>query len=447
MSPEKRIKLAIGLVVVFLLGGTAGYVFIDNYSVLDAFYMTVITITTVGYGEIQQLSELGRMFTIVLILLSVGSIALLAGAFSELLIERAANPTRWKKKMEKKIEKLNHHVIICGHGRVGASAAEFFHLNKSPFVVIENEEEAVKEIDELGYHFVRGDGTREEMLLKANIKKASAVLAVMDSDPENLFAVLTARELNPVLRIIARTESISSESRLLRAGADSVISPYVAAGHKVAKGLMTNSEIGDGSGQIERAQKIIPHWFQVDQKSGIAGKTIKEIAMILNTQILGYRRDGLDCLMPTGEESIELDDTVLILTQGEGNTDSESQVTEKKIILIDDNPVIIRLYTRLFQKAGYTVHSASTGEQGYELILREQPDVAVIDFHLPDMSGVDVCKKLKEIKFKNKPKICLFTADEQGSTKEKAKEAGADKVVIKSPEADEVVKQVESLLD
>ena len=210
MGPEKRIKLAICLVLFFLAAGTVGYTFIDGYSPLDAFYMTVITITTVGYGEIQQLSPAGRIFTIFLILSGVGSIAFAAGAFTELVIERSANPNRWKKAMDAKIEKLTGHTIICGHGRVGAAAAEHFKKNNARFVVIENSPEGLEELQELGYHFIQGDGTREEILLKAGIKKASSLLAVLNSDPDNLFAVLTARELNPVLQIIARTEHASS---------------------------------------------------------------------------------------------------------------------------------------------------------------------------------------------------------------------------------------------
>ena len=171
MGPEKRIKLAICLVLFFLATGTVGYTFIDGYSPLDAFYMSVITITTVGYGEIQQLSPAGRVFTIFLILSGVGSIAFAAGAFTELVIERSANPNRWKKSMDKKIEKLKGHTIICGHGRVGAAAAEYFKKNNAQFVVIENSPENLEELQELGYHFIQGDGTREETLLKAGIKK------------------------------------------------------------------------------------------------------------------------------------------------------------------------------------------------------------------------------------------------------------------------------------
>ncbi len=442
MSPEKRIQLAIGLVLFFLVVGTLGYSAIDHYTLLDAFYMTVITISTVGYGEIQQLSEAGRLFTIFLILFSVGSLALLAGAFSELLIERAANPTRWKKTMEKRINKLRDHVIICGHGRVGFAAADHFFNHRSPFVVIENQEEEIKNIQELSYCFIKGDGTREDILLKANIKQASALLAVMDSDPENLFAVLTARELNPTLRIIARTENQSSESRLLRAGADSVISPFVAAGQKVAQSLMTNSSLDDIQSIRPIVQQATPEWIEVSQKTTLAGNTMRRAEQILGCRILGIRRAGQDSLLPTAEDILKDQDSLLILSKGNISSQLFTESVDKKIVLIDDNPVITRLYTRLFQKAGYETFSSATGEQGLELILKEKPDAAVIDFHLPDMSGAEICKEIRRNVPDSDIRLFLFTGDTQASTKESALAAGADAVVVKSPEAEEIINLV-----
>lgn len=442
MSPEKRILLAVALVLSFLVTGTVGYIIIDDYTVLDAFYMTVITITTVGYGEVKTLSEVGRVFTIFLILFSVGSIALLAGAFSELLIERAANPMRWKKTMEKRINRLSGHIIICGHGRVGEAAADYFLRNNKPFVVIENQDDSVRNLQELGYCFIKGDGTREESLLMANIKNASAVLAVMGSDPENLFAVLTARELNPVLKIIARTESSSSESRLLRAGADSVISPFVTAGNKVAKSLMGISPTEGSDNTFVSSDDVVPKWFSITKGSDLEGRSVEEVALQLEGTVVGLRRGDVDYLLPKSAFKVKLDDQVFVLSTGTITREVQPILSPKRIVLIDDNPVIITLYTRLFQKAGFQIKSASTGDEGYELVMGEKPDVAVIDYHLPDMSGTEVCRKIRENEIRKDIKIFLFTADEQESTKLSALEAGADGVVVKSPNATEIVDQV-----
>ena len=438
--------MAIGLLVFFLATGTAGYSFFDGYSILDAFYMTVITISTVGYGEIQPLSQAGRIFTIFLIMSGVGSIAFAVGAFTEIVIERAANPNRWKKTMEKKISKLHGHVIICGHGRVGAAAAEFLKDKGGDFVVIESSAEGIKHLTELDYHFLQGDGTREETLMKAGIKKASALLAVLDSDPDNLFAVLTARELNPVLRIIARTEYSSSESRMLRAGADSVISPFVAAGQRVAESLLTKKTLSRDNLVSTKQELLSPKWFEVDDQSKFVNLSIPDAKKVIKGFLLGLRRGSQDMLMPGDDVVIQLGDSLLISQSNRVVPLDPSPVTNKKIVLIDDNPVILRLYTRLFQKAGYNIFSASNGEDGYSLIVSEVPDAAVIDFHLPDVTGLSVCRKVRALPELEKIKLFLFTANEQKDVKKRAKAAGVDKVVVKSPEAGEIVSMVSDYL-
>ncbi len=439
MSPHKRIRLAIGLVLFFLGMGTVGYVFIAGYSPLDAFYMTVITISTVGYGEIQQLSGAGRIFTIFLILSGVGSIAFAAGAFTELVIERAANPNRWKKSMEKKISKLKRHVIICGHGRVGAAAAEYFRENGTRFVIIDHSAGEVKRLAESGYHFIQGDGTREEVLLRAGIKQASSLLAVLNSDPDNLFAVLTARELNPVLRIIARTELPSSESRMLRAGADSVISPFVAAGRQVAENLLSKNELVPGQFDATESGLQKTTWVEVDKDSQLAGASVQGAGRIAGGVIVGIRRDDKDRLLPGADEIIAVGDSLLIMQKSRDPHSGGSAFQPKKIVFIDDNPVILRLYTRLFQKAGFDIRCAATGEEGYDLIMKEKPDAAVVDFHLPDMSGLTICKKIRTLLTNENIQLFLFTADDQDDTRKKAIEAGVDKVVVKSPDAGEIV--------
>ncbi|MGB3221263.1 MAG: NAD-binding protein [Desulforhopalus sp.] len=446
MGPEKRIKLAVGLVLFFLGTGTVGYSYIDGYTFLDAFYMTVITITTVGYGEIQQLSEAGRIFTIFLILSGVGSIAFAAGAFTELIIERSAHPNRWKRAMEKKIGKLKDHVIICGHGRVGAAAAEHFIKNKAPFVVIENSPEILKELQDLGYHFVQGDGTREEVLQRAGIKRASSLLAVLNSDPDNLFAVLTARELNPVLRIIARIEHSTSESRMMRAGADSIISPFVAAGQRVAENLLAKGKAvgGDLDGSERRVQKT--EWLEVSDQSELGGKSVEVAGERMDGRIVGIRRKTGDILMPEGNTILQVGDHLLLLHYAVDVHSAVVTVQPRKIVFIDDNPVILRLYTRLFQKAGFNIMCASTGQEGYDLVVREMPDGVVVDFHLPDVTGLAICEKIKALPGSEKIKLFLFTADDQEDTRKMALAAGVNKVVVKSPDAGEIVSLVSEQL-
>ena len=408
--------------------------------------MTVITISTVGFGEIHPLSEPGRVFTIFLILFGVGSLAFAAHAFTESMIERAANPNLRKKSMERKIKKLQRHSIICGHGRVGAASADHFHNVGADFVVIDRSEEHLRILAEQGYNYLAGDATREETLLAAGIKKAGALLALLDSDPDNLCTVLTARELNPTLHIVARTEVASSESRILRAGADSVISPYASAGRRVADRILMKTMEDKIRDNHDPVIGNLPHWVMVSEKSGLASHAVTTAGQILEGTIVGMRREGKDLLMPSRDLRLQLGDELLLYGDQPLATAAAKNEQPKKIVLIDDNPVIRRLYTRLFQKAGFNILTAVNGREGYEMIMAERPDAAVVDFMLPDISGLDVCRQVRAQDIGREMKLFLFTSDNQDETREKALAAGVNTVVIKSPEAQEIIAIVKNVL-
>ncbi len=408
--------------------------------------MTVITISTVGFGEIHPLSEPGRVFTIFLILFGVGSLAFAAHAFTESMIERAANPNLRKKSMERKIKKLQRHSIICGHGRVGAASADHFHNVGADFVVIDRSEEHLRILAEQGYNYLAGDATREETLLAAGIKKAGALLALLDSDPDNLCTVLTARELNPTLHIVARTEVASSESRILRAGADSVISPYASAGRRVADRILMKTMEDKIRDNHDPVIGNLPHWVMVSEKSGLASHAVTTAGQILEGTIVGMRREGKDLLMPSRDLRLQLGDELLLYGDQPLATAAAKNEQPKKIVLIDDNPVIRRLYTRLFQKAGFNILTAVNGREGYEMIMAERPDAAVVDFMLPDISGLDVCRQVRAQDIGREMKLFLFTSDNQDETREKALAAGVNTVVIKSPEAQEIIAIMKNVL-
>lgn len=441
-------KIFFGLLttLMFLVIGTVGYTVLEDYSLLDAFYMTVITISTVGFGEIHTLSEAGRLFTIFLILFGFGSIGFLAHAFTEAIVEKATSKDLGIRTMQKRIQQLTNHVIICGYGRVGAATAEYFHSAGEDFVILESSPDQIKDLESLGYPYLEGDATREHILLSAGIKKAVALLALLDSDPDNLFTVLTARELNPTLHIIARTEVATSESRMLRAGADSIISPHATAGRSVAEKIISSATEEPGMATATIAPGTEPHWIKVTEQSDLAGHVVETARDFLHADILGIRRKQVDLLAPKADEQIELDDNLLIIDHHDG----EQQPTcpeAKKLVLVDDNPVICRLYTRLFKKAGFHVLTASNGVEGYNLMLAERPDAAIIDFHLPDMTGLDICARVRQDAEFDNMKLFLFTANDDEATKREAIQAGVDTVVIKGPDASELIKTVRNTLD
>lgn len=445
MLHNKKILVGFLVTITFLVIGTIGYMAIEHFTLLDAVYMTVITITTVGFGEIQPLSSTGRIFTMFLIVFGFGSIGFLAAAFTEAIIEQASSPQLRKKIMQKRINQLRKHYIICGFGRVGVAAAERFHKAGAPFVVLESGEEQIKFLQEHKYPYLEGDATKEEVLLAAGIKHAAALLALLDADPENLFTVLTARELNPTLHIIARTETTSSESRMLRAGADSIISPYVSAGRSVADKILTLSKADAHPGDSGPDRQNQPEWQQVTEESDLAKHVVETANTFLKGTILGLRRGDRDYLAPGADMEIRLGDALLIAPcapVGSGKKATPRRVY--KMVLIDDNPVIRRLYTRLFQKAGYHVITAENGRSGYEIIVRERPEAAVIDYFLPDMTGLEICSKIRANKDLQHMKLFLFTGNDDVETRERALAAGVDSVVVKSPDAAEIVDTVKA---
>ncbi len=440
--PLNRLTLAITFCLGILCFGTAGYMTIESYTFLEALYMTVITITTVGFGEVIALTTPGRIFTIVLIIVGFMGLAYAAHSIAESLLEQMWSRNSEIKKMQTRIGKLQKHYIICGYGRVGQAAAQYFSKLGIPIVIIEFSEEACEKIKEQDLPYVQGDATSDEDLLNAGIKRASGLLALLHSDPLNLFTTLTARDLNPTLRIISRSAESTAEQKILKAGADSVVSPHATAGKHIAENMLTAT--GHMPETLSQAISIQPQWVQIKEGSSMANKLIGELAAKMGREIIGLRREDRDFIHPDPASVLKVGDKILILEEG---TQEEEivEATPQKIVIVDDNPVIVHLYARLFQKAGFIPLTASDGAEGLDLILEEKPEAAVIDFMLPELSGIEVVKNVRKI-LPYPIKLIVFTADEQDKTRKDALAAGADQVVVKSPEAAEVIDTVVKLI-
>ncbi len=265
---------ALMLCVIVIFIGTIGYVLIEDYSILEDFYMSIITITTVGFGEVRPLTGVGRGFTIVLILLGFVSLAFAGRAIAESFLETVWSGRLEIKKMKKKISELKSHYIICGFGRVGASAVDCFNEAGADFVIIESNPKSCSELKEKGYLYIDGDSTSENHLLESGIKAASGLIALLDSDPENLFIVLTAMEMNPTLHIISRAADASTGKKITRAGADSVISPFATAGRQIARDILSVT-----TGQLIDMEKntdtiSMPQWFSISDRAEFHGEAI-----------------------------------------------------------------------------------------------------------------------------------------------------------------------------
>lgn len=240
----QRLNLFKGLFIPFLLFlailflGTVGYMQIEAYTFLEALYMTTITVASVGFNEVKPLSESGRIFTIVLIVMNIGLFAYFVGLLTRYFFDLEFINNYKRFKMENKIHHLKDHVIICGFGRNGKESAQVLHDNKIPFVVIEEKNDLPTDLNFNVPFFIKGDSTKDEILLQAGIKNARAVITTLPVDPDNLFVVLTARQLNPAVHLISRASQDSSVNKLKVAGADNVIMPDKIGGAHMATLVM-----------------------------------------------------------------------------------------------------------------------------------------------------------------------------------------------------------------
>ncbi|HTY13332.1 MAG TPA: potassium channel family protein [Candidatus Omnitrophota bacterium] len=234
INPLRRL-IAPGLVMLLILFiGISGYMILEKWTFIDSLYMVVITLSTVGFREVHDLSELGRLLTIGIILVGVSTWIYLAGLFIEIVVEGQVIGYRRRKQMENRIKELRNHFIICGFGRVGHQIATELMANNVPFVVIDSKIEVASELEPQGIPHLIGDITSDLSLKEAGIVHARGLIASADSDTANVFVTLSARVLNPRLFIVSRAGQPDTEEKLKKAGANKVISPYFTAGKHMA---------------------------------------------------------------------------------------------------------------------------------------------------------------------------------------------------------------------
>ncbi len=235
---RRRLLRVLLAILVTLTVGTIGFVTIADYPVFDAFYMSLMTITTVGYAEIHPLDFPGRVFNSFLIFFGVITLFLAVGATTQTIIELELNQYFAKRRVRRMIEKLNDHFIICGFGRVGRGAANELQRAGVPFIVLDNHDDKIERAMKSGMLAVLGDASRDDHLRDLGISRAKGLIAALSSDADNLFLVLSAKGLNPKLIISARTSEEGSEQKFRRAGADSVFAPYEITGARLAQSIL-----------------------------------------------------------------------------------------------------------------------------------------------------------------------------------------------------------------
>lgn len=240
---NRTIRVGALLLIFMLTSGTLGYIYIEGFSLIDAFFMTIITISTVGFSEVHPLSDVGKLFTSGLIISSLGSLAYVGSNLARFVFDGELFNYLKIYRVDKKIQKLKDHAIIIGYGRNGEQAAMELRDYKIDFVIIDKRENVISRIrEDENLLYIRGDATHEEVLIQAGVDKARALIATTPDDSDNVFVALTARSMNPSLRIVSRASEMGSVSKLKRAGATNVIMPERIGGQRMAK-LVTQPDV------------------------------------------------------------------------------------------------------------------------------------------------------------------------------------------------------------
>ena len=275
------------LLVLLVVVGIAGFHFIEGWTFFDGFYMVLTTITSIGYGEIHPLSHAGRLFNSFIIVTGVGLVLLLVGGASRTLLEFELQSVFGRRRMDREISRLSGHFIICGAGRVGRSAARELARKPLPFVVVDTSDEKLQKYASEGWLTLVGDATQAPVLQQLRIEHAQGLVAATTTDAINIYIILTARSLNPKIKIIARAAEEEAEKHLLTAGADSVVSPYRFAGYRIAQTFMRPNVVDFFDTAMNQKRPLEIEEVKVGKGARVAGKTLGGFAHPAG--------DGRDC--------------------------------------------------------------------------------------------------------------------------------------------------------
>jgi voltage-gated potassium channel len=321
-------RLSVVLLATVLCVGTAGYVVIEGWDVFDAFYMTITTVTTVGYGEIHPLSRAGRVFNSGVIILGVATVLYTFSFLMARLVEGDLQ-ARWaRRRRERMLDNLTNHFIICGFGRIGQIVAREFARQSIPFVIIERDAERMQAAIDTGYLAVEADASSEDVLRRLSISRARGFIAAVSTDADNVFAILTARLLRPDLFIIGRAETEDAKAKLVRAGADRVLSPYQIGGLQLAQTALRPAvvdfvQLATSSDNLDLNMEQV----QIADGAALAGRSIIEanLRQRFGVVVVGIQRaSGAMEFNPPPESIMHVGDYLVVLGQAKNLRDLEA---------------------------------------------------------------------------------------------------------------------------
>lgn len=313
----RRFLVIAGLLGIILVVGTTGFVLIDGYSWFDAFYMTLTTITTIGYGEIRPLDRAGRIFNSFLIFFGVTAIFLAAGAMTQTIIEFELEDRYGERRKRRMIDQLHDHFIVCGYGRVGRNASFEFQRANIPFLVVDRNEARVAKATDAGMLAIVADATRDDSLREAGVVKARGLIAALPSDAENLFIILSAKTLNSKLTVVTRASEEEAEEKLRRAGADTVFTPYAVTGRQLADSLLRPHVVEFlDFGRSNMGPKVTMEQVCVSANAELTAKTLGELTELRKTGVIVLairKRGGETIFNPPPEFEISAGDFLIVM--------------------------------------------------------------------------------------------------------------------------------------
>ncbi|MBI4804706.1 MAG: potassium channel protein [Desulfovibrio sp.] len=318
-------------ILLIFVGGTAAYMIVEGWDLFDSVYMVIISLTTVGYGEVHPLTRAGRVITAIVLLLGVGTFFYLAGAIVQLVIEGHIQNIFGRRRMQRAIEKMKGHTIVCGYGRIGGIVAREILAEGHGVVVVERGQNLIEELQQKNIHYVAGDATKDEVLLAAGLHNAKSLVSALTDESANVYVTLTARQLNPDIYIVARSDSPDHSQRLTRAGANQVLFPHLYGGIRMAQSVLRPTVLGFMDlamrGDIEDLQM---EQLTIATGSPVAGKDLIEsqLRQRFNVIVIGIKKpDGKLLFNPQPQVVLEAGDTLILVGGKQNLAEMQKQLT------------------------------------------------------------------------------------------------------------------------
>jgi len=325
---DKKFWIFVYFISLIIIGSLGYYIIGGNdWTLLDSLYMTIITLASVGYGEVHVLDNYGKIWSILLIIFGVTGVGVLFRTINEEFIQ---SQRFWKKKMKKTISKLKNHHIVCGYGRMGAVIAKELKDKNQKFLIIENNEEKVEQIRDNDMLCLQGDATSEKTLKSANIDKASGVAVVLKTDQDNLFVTMTIKTIYPEIFLLSRCAKEDNQSKLIRAGANKVINPYISGGHRMAE-ILIKPQVEDSISVISPKNSKMNLTIDEISLNGVQkydSVTIKEsrIREKFGISIVGIMDDnGKSMINPSSDQILTSNQTIILI----GDVDKMNKFKEE----------------------------------------------------------------------------------------------------------------------